>query len=147
MASPAIGLWVRETWAQPAALDPGPTVYPADYPACVPNGYENIPPAEAITWKPSIHMPRSLCRLVLEVTGVRVERLNDCSEADAIAKGTPGGHGAIPGYPYAATPGEHYCWLWDSQATRGCGWWSSGGFSVDPRSTLSPMRFLPRRQG
>ncbi len=80
-------LWVRETWAQPAALDPGPTVYRADYPDCVPAGFENIPPAEAITWKSSIHMPRALCRLVLEVTGVRVERLNDCSEDDAVAEG------------------------------------------------------------
>jgi len=84
---PGDRLWVRETWAQPAALDPGPTVYRADYPACVPAGFEKIPPAEAITWKPSIHMPRALCRLRLEVTGVRVERLNDCSEADAIAEG------------------------------------------------------------
>jgi len=33
-------LWVRETWAQPVALDPGPTVYRADYPACVHRGIE-----------------------------------------------------------------------------------------------------------
>lgn len=80
-------LWVRETWAQPAALDPGPTVYRADYPACVPAGFENVPPAEAITWKPSIHMPRAACRLVLEVTGARVERLQAITEADATAEG------------------------------------------------------------
>lgn len=84
---PGDRLWVRETWAQPAALDPGPTVYRADYPDCVPAGFENIPLAEAITWKPSIHMPRSLCRLVLEVTRVRVERLNDCSAEDAQSEG------------------------------------------------------------
>lgn len=80
-------LWVRETWAQPSTLDPGPTFYRADYPACVPAGFENVPPAEAITWKPSIHMPRALSRILLEVTGVRVERLQDISEADAIAEG------------------------------------------------------------
>ncbi|MCA7086099.1 hypothetical protein K7G19_21135 [Cupriavidus sp. DB3] len=80
-------LWVRETWAQPAALDPGPTVYRADYPACVPAGFDNVPPADAIAWKPSIHMPRAACRLVLEVTGVRVERLQDITYDDAIAEG------------------------------------------------------------
>ncbi len=40
-----------------------------------------------IKWRPSIHMPRSACRLVLEITAVRVERLQQITADDCLAEG------------------------------------------------------------
>ena len=80
-------LWVRETWAEAGGNAPELKLYRANYPAHIPSHYENIPAPEEIRWTPSIHMPRWASRINLEITNVRVERLNDISEADALAEG------------------------------------------------------------
>jgi len=80
---PGDHLWVKER----AAFYWGGWHYFADGPS------ELGPDVSPLTFsRPSIHMPRSACRIVLEITGVRVERLQDITEEDATAEGiTDGG--------------------------------------------------------
>lgn len=119
---PGDRLWLRETWAQPTTLDPGPTFYRADYPSSA-AGYENLPPASKIRWKPSIHMFRHQSRITLEVTEVRVQRLREISVNDAFAEGCgistdkdnlndfqnlwDSINGKRPGYDWQSNP-----WVW-----------------------------------
>lgn len=72
-------------------------------------------------WKPSIHMPKAASRILLEITDVRVERLNAISEEDARAEGIIDGGCLNCGEPEpceCANPEpdatEAFAYLWQS---------------------------------
>jgi hypothetical protein len=82
---PGERLWVREAWAHWGRDDqcgeaPATTAQPI-YRA------DGDHWDERDRWRPSIHMPRWASRITLEITEVRVERLQDISESDADAEG------------------------------------------------------------
>lgn len=113
-------LWVRETFAAVGNVDPGYLTYRATYPKCLPADVKNIPSDirdAGYRWKPSIHMPRWASRIQLEITGIRIERLQDCSDADAIEEGIDRTNTSIPGYAKA-----RYEKLWES--INGSGSWA-----------------------
>lgn len=116
-------LWVRETWKHIFPEANGPIEYRANHGegAKVTGG-----------WRPSIFMPKQVCRLFLKATRVRAERVADISREDSIAEGLAcltkdkadvayawkdddnHGHGTATGA---------FRGLWDSiNAKRGFGW-------------------------
>ncbi|MGJ7064831.1 hypothetical protein ABM016_05960 [Morganella morganii] len=81
-------LWVREAF-QVGLCTESTIAYKATHkPSDLEEGWH-----EKIKWRPSIHMPRWASRILLEITGVRVERLQDINEEDAVAEGVAPLHG------------------------------------------------------
>lgn len=107
--------------ADGSAYNPAP---PSSLPGTLPSPSGWQPEAADLDrerWRPSIHMPRWASRLTLEITEVRVERLQEISEADAIAEGM---EYEWHGVPVGAV--ESYERLWDSlNAKRGYLWESN----------------------
>jgi hypothetical protein len=73
-------LWVKENFATPGIK----TFYQADHSAIEAAGLRGM---YDFKWRSSIYMPRALSRITLEITDVRVERLQDISNEDARTEG------------------------------------------------------------
>ncbi len=74
------------------------------------SGYEG---ADMERLRPSIHMPRWASRLTLEITDVRVQRLNEISEEDSVAEGCMKGDEII-GVKDPASARIRFHYLWES---------------------------------
>lgn len=105
-------IWVRETWNKYGGL----LTYRADHDWIDDMRKETVCTAK---WVPSIHMPRWASRILLEITDVRVERLNSISQEDAQAEGLeltgwrptysdPDSGGEV------MTPYDNFAQLWES---------------------------------
>lgn len=73
---PSCGVFSRRWWSVAYAADPG---------------FEDNLEDRGFPWRPAIHMPRWASRITLQVTAVRVQRVQEISEEDAIAEGAPCG--------------------------------------------------------
>jgi hypothetical protein len=127
---PGDRLWVRETFCQKLD-DDDMFVYNADGNLDASCCYYR---ADLIDvdfpagggWSPSIHMPRWASRITLEITGVRVERLNEISDDDAFAEGVlPNWAGPRSGFSIKnpAPSGAAFADLWES--INGPGSWAA----------------------
>ncbi len=100
--NPGDRIWVRETFrVHSRATDVATLVYLASVRNSWTEQTHRVPvavcnkPATPEKWTPSIHMPRWASRILLEITDVRVERLNSISENDAQAEGVAQLHGGF----------------------------------------------------
>ena len=77
-------------------------------------------------WKrdslPSMFMPKGLSRITLEIADVRVQRLQEISEADAVAEGVAEYARVALGEPDALTAYGQYAFLWDSINAKRAPW-------------------------
>jgi len=123
---PGDRLWVRETFMVKDGKSGKPCLF---YKA---NGPADFYPGElayfAATWQPSIHMPRGYSRINLKITGVRVERVQGISYADALAEGVwrPGPDADPDQVDREYDAIDQYIRVWNEINTkRGYGWESN----------------------
>jgi hypothetical protein len=133
---PGDRLWVRESGRMSEGRFFAYSATPGVARCADDKGFITVSPEEAQSWTPeqwrsggwksvpSIHMPRWASRITLEIVSVRVERLQDISEEDAIAEGVTVTKSHInnsrlfkecrPDLPYIAPAQQAYSELWES---------------------------------
>ena len=121
-------IWVRETWASGLSTKSTLAYRATHKREDLEDGFY-----DTIKWTPSIHMPRTASRILLEITDVRVERLNSISPEDAESEGLEctnftgfGDEPGLPSYPepdvyfdplkkqWKEYPPEAFAGLWES---------------------------------
>lgn len=127
---PGDRMWVREAFRIAATMDGQP--HTLAVPQAVWYAADDAIPRLLGRGRPSIRMPRWASRLTLDVESVRVERLQDITEEDAIAEGAEfevqefngtgqWGFKGVRG-AYGDTAREAFAGLWDSLAQDGAKW-------------------------
>jgi hypothetical protein len=150
---PGDRLWVRETfmhepadycWGASVSIPcrPAETVYRADHDG----------DTRGAGWKPSIHMPRAASRITLEITDVRVERLQDISEADALAEGIvpagdKNGYQLADTTHYSGSPIDSYFSLWEHINGAGSVEANPWVWVVEWTALLNPRAVRPTEDG
>jgi len=128
--APGDRLWVREAWRTHVAYEDLP---PRDMGGEEPIRYEADGYLESWGWpfmdapgrlRQGMHMPRWASRLMLTVTDVRVQRVQEISEADARAEGVDQAHEPDERrWEHYSPYGVSFRALWDGlNANRGYGW-------------------------
>jgi hypothetical protein len=98
-------LWVRETFC-----DDCPSAREDENGVCYKANRENQPASDFCTkWKPSIFMPRWASRITLEITDIKVQRLQEINEKDAEAEGIGVGDTLVFSDSYK----DSYAFLWN----------------------------------
>jgi len=101
-------LWVKETWCNTSCISKH-IIYKA-----------STPSADVFKWRPSIFLSRSDSRILLEITDIKPQRLQDITEEDAETEGVEAVYTEIEGITWFRPA---YQRLWDSiNKKNGYGW-------------------------
>jgi hypothetical protein len=114
---PGERLWVREAWAVDDSLDlvrPSDLLFSGRRPVRIHYCADGPKPAGFGKTRAPIHMPRLASRLTLEITEVRVQRLQEICEEDARAEGVHIRHPPPDGKGWPQSNREVFTRLWAS---------------------------------